>query len=98
MTDISDEEGRLRRHLVKKGALLDKVPEPPAVDKAITATVRQANVQTGGRDLLVLGVSSFFAFLLLLCAPIIAASAANKKRRSIEAMIDTDDTHSSNKH
>lgn len=80
MTDMSDEEEQLRRQLLKREALTETVPEPPVVDKIIATTVRQANVQTAGRDVLVLAISSFFAFLLVFCAPIVAASAAKNKR------------------
>lgn len=75
---MTDEEEQLRRQFLKGEA----VPELPSVDKMIKATVRQANVQTAGRDLLVLGISSFFVCLLMLCAPMMATSVARKKRRT----------------
>lgn len=83
MAHIIDEEEQFRLQLLKAGGLPDEVPEIPAVDKIISDTVRQANVQTAGRDFLVLGVSSFFAFLLVLFAPMMAASAARKKNESL---------------
>ena len=89
---MTDEEEQLRRQLLKGLALSEVVPETSAVDKMITATVRQANVQTAGRDLLVLGISSFFACLLMLCAPMMAASVARKKRRTVGNI----DTHNQN--
>lgn len=75
MNDLSDEEKQLRENLGIE------IPEPPDVEKILEATVRQANAQTGARDLLTLAISSFFAFLLVFCAPMVAASAARKKRR-----------------
>ena len=75
MTNTLDEEEQLRAKL----ADLD-VPEPPAVERMLKSTVRQANAQTGARDLMTLAISSFFAFLLVFCAPIVAASAAKKKQ------------------
>ncbi|MDX2464770.1 MAG: hypothetical protein QNK31_09710 [Porticoccus sp.] len=79
---MTDEEEQLRCQLLKGEA----IPELPLVDKMIVATVRQASIQTAGRDLLVLGISSFFACLLMLCAPMMAASVARKKRQTIGNM------------
>ncbi|WP_045860850.1 hypothetical protein [Teredinibacter purpureus] len=75
MNDLSDEEKQLRDRLGIE------IPEPPALEGLLEITVRQASVQTGARDLLTLAISSFFAFLLAFCAPIVAASAARKGRR-----------------
>ncbi|MFT5084411.1 MAG: hypothetical protein ACI9Y1_002466 [Lentisphaeria bacterium] len=81
MNDTPDEEQQLRRQFLQK-ANLDSVPAPPSVDSLIAATVRKANAQTGGRDLLLLAISSFFAFLLVLCAPLAAGSVASKRPRN----------------
>lgn len=96
MTDMSNEEEQLRRQLLKGVVFPDTMPEPPAVDNMITTVVRQANVQTAGRDLLVLAISSFFAVLLVFFAPVIAVSAA-KKKGSSSVGTDTNDVQSPEK-
>jgi hypothetical protein len=76
MNELSDEEKQLR------DILAIEIPEPPAVEKVLEVTGRQANIQTGARDLLTLVVSSFFACLLGVHAPTVAASAVRKQPAS----------------
>jgi hypothetical protein len=76
MNELSDEEKQLR------DILTIEIAEPPAVEKVLEVTARQANIQTGARDLLTLAISSFFACILGILAPVVAASAVRKKQAS----------------
>lgn len=76
MTDITDyDEDELRKLSVTDSAQLN----PPPASDAVALAVKQANVQTGGRDLLTLAVSSFFAALLLIFSTMTATALIQKK-------------------
>ena len=68
-----DEEENLRQQFLEGS--------PPASagdeDAAIDDVLRQANMQTGTRDMITLAVSSFFSFLQLLMAPLVAHIATH---------------------
>jgi len=78
MNELSDEEKRVRDQLAIE------IPELPAVEKVLEVTGRQANIQTGARDLLTLVFSSFFACMLGVLAPAVGASAVRKKTSTSE--------------
>ena len=73
-TPSDEDEARLKRQFLAQSEL-DKIVEPPLIDQVLPETLRQTNVQTGTRDLLILAITSFFALLLVFCAPLLAASA-----------------------
>jgi hypothetical protein len=76
MNELSDEEKQLR------DILAIEIPEPPAVGKVLEVTGRQANIQTGARDLLTLVIPSFFACLLGILTPAVATTAVRKEQTS----------------
>tara|TARA_R110002096_G_scaffold212159_1_gene399478 strand:+ start:40 stop:309 length:270 start_codon:yes stop_codon:yes gene_type:complete len=84
-----DEEESLRQQFLEA--------MPPASisdeDEAIDDVLLQANRQTGTRDMIVLAVSSFFSFLQLLMAPLVAHIAThniNQSKATIESKTDSE--------
>lgn len=79
-----DEEENLRQQFLEAS--------PQAIagdeDKAVGDVLRQANLQTGTRDMITLAVSSFFSFLQLLMAPLVAHIVThniNQSKATIES-------------
>lgn len=84
MSDQLDEEALRKQFLSAVSA--EPMAEPSRVETkdAVDAAVRQANVQTGGRDMAVLFVTSLFSVLLVLFAPVAGAIAKQKDEQSVK--------------
>lgn len=75
---MSEESDSNQEELIQEQLRADSIAIPP-ISEIVDSTIRKTNLQIGGRDMLMLSISSFFAFLLMIFGPIAATLAKNKK-------------------
>ena len=84
-----DEEENLRQQFLEGSPPASAADEDAVIDDVL----KQANLQTGTRDMITLAVSSFFSFLQLLMAPLVAHNAThniNQPKAPIETKTESE--------